>query len=306
MASDGRIFFQEVGVRDGIQGEEKLVPAGTKINWTERLLASGLDLVQIGSFVRADLVPQMADSEKLFAHFLAKDPSLSGRLSALALNEKGLERGLKCGVKVFSLGSSASETHSLKNTGMGREEAALRGAAMARTAAKSGAAVHALVHSSFGCGYEGPVDPDKAIEVAERYIEAGVTSLGLSDTAGHATPKQVKELYSRVARMAPGLTLSCHFHNAYGTGLANCFAALEAGVTWFETSVGGLGGCPFTKMPSGNVCTEDLLHPLQRMGFRGDIDLAAIIGVAKDVSAFFGRELPGAIMKTGPVPGFGK
>ena len=305
MAVSG-VFFQEVGLRDGIQGEDKLVPTAVKAGWAERLLASGLDLVQLGSFVRADLVPQMADSEELISGLLRKDPALAGRLSALALNEKGLERGLKCGVKIFSLGSSASETHSLKNTGMGREEAALRGAAMAREAAKAGAAVHALVHSSFGCGYEGRVDPDKVIEVAERYIEAGVTSLGLSDTAGHATPKQVKELYSRVARLAPGLTLSCHFHNAYGTGLANCFAALEAGVTWFETSVGGLGGCPFTRMPSGNVCTEDLLHPLQRMGLRGDIDLSAVIGVAKDAAAFFGRDLPGAVMHTGPVPGFGK
>ncbi|MDA8131504.1 MAG: hydroxymethylglutaryl-CoA lyase [Elusimicrobia bacterium] len=306
MTAVKKIHLQEVGLRDGIQHEEKLVPAGTKIRWAERMLAAGLDLVQLGSFVRADKVPQMADTGELFKHFLGRDPKLASRLSALALNEKGLERGMKCGVQVFCVGSSASETHSRENTGMGTEEAALRVAAMAREALNAGKTVHASVHSSFGCGYEGPVPAEKVLSVVKTYLEAGVGSIGLSDTAGHANPPQVKELFSAVARLAPGLPLSCHFHNAYGTGMANCFAALETGVTWFDTSAGGLGGCPFIKLPSGNVCTEDFVHTLQRMGLRKDVDLEELISVARAASAFFGRELPGAVMKTGPIPGFGK
>lgn len=304
MAAVKKIHLQEVGLRDGIQHEEKLVPAAVKITWAERLLASGLDLVQLGAFVRADKVPQMADAEELFKHFLGRDPKLASRLVALVLNEKGLERGMKCGVQVFCVGSSASETHSRENTGMGSEEAARRVAATAREAIKTGKKVHASVHSSFGCGYEGPVPAEKVLSVAKTYLEAGVSSIGLSDTAGHANPPQVKALFTALARLAPGLPLSCHFHNAYGTGLANCFAALEAGVTWFDTSVGGLGGCPFIKLPSGNVCTEDFVHTLQRMGVRKDLDLEEMISVARAASKFFGRELPGAVMKTGSIVDF--
>jgi len=299
------IYFQEVGLRDGIQGEASLVPTERKIKWVKELLGSGIDLIQLGSFVRADKVPQMADTETLFEYFKGRGAKPGeAKLSALVLNEKGLERGLKCGVEIFCLGSSASETHCRENTGMGVDEAAGRIAAMAKEALKAGKKVRASVQSAFGCGYEGPIQAEKVLTIVKKYLEAGVSNVGLSDTAGHATPLQVRELFTAVAKLAPKADLSCHFHNAYALGLANCCFALDAGVTYFETSVGGLGGCPFAKLPSGNVCTEDLVHTFQRMGLRKNVNLETLIAVARDAAAFFNRELPGFIMKTGSIVDF--
>ncbi len=299
------IYFQEVGLRDGIQGEAAIVPTERKIKWATELLNSGIDLIQLGAFVRKDKVPQLADTEILFEHFrgLGGKPG-AAKLSALVLNEKGLERGLKCGVEIFCMGSSASETHSRENTGMGSDEAAVRIAAMAREALKAGKTVQASVQSSFGCGYEGHVPAEKVLAIVKKYLDAGVRNVGLSDTAGHANPHQVGELFLALAKLDPTAGLSCHFHNAYALGLANCCFALAAGVTHFETSLGGLGGCPFIKLPSGNVCTEDLVHTFQRMGLRKDIKLEALIAAARDAALFFNRELPGSIMKTGSIVDF--
>ncbi|OIO00022.1 MAG: hydroxymethylglutaryl-CoA lyase [Elusimicrobia bacterium CG_4_10_14_0_2_um_filter_56_8] len=299
------IILQEVGIRDGIQGEPAIVPTEKKIKWAEELLCSGIDIIQLGSFVRAEKVPQMADTEILFRHFsgAAGKPG-AAKFSGLVLNEKGLERGLKCGVEIFCMGSSASETHSRENTGMGADEAAGRIAAMAKEALSAGKTVQASVQSAFGCGYEGPVPAEKVLAIVKTYLEAGVLNVGLSDTAGHAHPLQVREMFAAVAKLEPKAELSCHFHNAYALGLANCCFALEAGVRYFETSLGGLGGCPFIKLPSGNVCTEDFVHTVQRIGLREDINLEALIAVARDAEAFFGRTLPGAVMKHGSIVGF--
>ncbi len=299
-----KIYFQEVGLRDGIQVEASLVPLERKIKWATELLGSGIDQIQLGAFVRSDKVPQMADTEELFRHFGQGGKPGAAELSALVLNEKGLERGMKCGVEVFCMGSSASDTHSRENTGMGSDEAALRIAAMAKEALKAGKKVRASVQSAFGCGHEGPVPAEKVLTIVKKYLEAGVRNVGLSDTAGHANPHQVGQMFQAVAELDPEAELSCHFHNAYALGLTNCCFALAAGVTYFETSFGGLGGCPFIKLPSGNVCTEDLVHTFQRMGIRKDVKLETIIAVARDAAAFFNRDLPGTIMKTGSIVDF--
>lgn len=300
-----KIFIQEVGVRDGIQREASLVPTERKIKWVTELRSSGLDIIQLGAFVKADKVPQMADTEELFRHFSAQSAGPgAARFSALVLNEKGLERGLKCGVEFFCMGSSASETHSRENTGMGSEEAARRVAAMVRAALQAGKTVQASVQSAFGCGYEGPVPEEKVLATAKLYLEAGAHNVGLFDTAGHATPPQVRKLFTALAKLEPKAELSCHFHNAYAMALTNCCYALEAGVTYFETSFGGLGGCPFIKLPSGNACTEDFVHTVQRLGLRRDINLKAVISVARDAETFFGRQLPGSIMKSGSIVDF--
>ena len=299
------IFLQEVGIRDGIQGEAAIVPTERKIQWVTELLDSVIDIIQLGAFVRAGKVPQMADTETLFRHFRGQGGKPgTAKFSALVLNEKGLERGMQCGVEIFCMGSSASETHSRENTGMGADEAAGRIAAMAGSALKAGKAVQASVQSAFGCGYEGPVPEEKVLAIVKQYFEVGVRNVGLSDTAGHANPLQVREMFTAISKLEPEAELSCHFHNAYALGLANCCFALEAGVTYFETSLGGLGGCPFTRLPSGNVCTEDFVHTLQRMGLREDIKLEALIAVARDAAVFFDRQLPGSIMKTGSIVGF--
>jgi hydroxymethylglutaryl-CoA lyase len=292
------VVLHEVGPRDGLQMERQVVPTGQKAGWIRELIAAGVDVVQVGSFVHPDKVPQMADTDRLFAELGTPE---GVTLSALVLNEKGLDRGLACGVGLFCMGVSASETHSRKNTGMSVAEATDRVIAMARRAVEVKRQVQVSVQSAFGCGYEGAVPPDRVLGLARRFLDAGLTHLSLADTAGHAVPDQVEQLYGAVFAAAPGVEAACHFHNTYGLALANCWAAMRAGVTWFESSVGGLGGCPFTKIAGGNTCTEDFVHLLQRSGLRNDVRLDRLIAVAGDLSRFFGRELPGTVYRTGTV-----
>lgn len=297
-----RIIIHEVGLRDGLQMEKQVVPFEQKIKWAENLIEAGVDIIQLGSFVHPEKVPQMADTDKMFEYFKA-----SGRkgknliFSALVLNEKGLERGFTCGVDMFCMGVSASETHSKKNTGMSTAEATSRILAMAKEAAGRGKKVQLSVQSAFGCGFEGVIPLEKVLAIVRSYLEAGVRNISLADTAGHALPDQVERMFESIFKLDPSLECTCHFHNTYGMGLANCVAALRAGVTYFESSFAGLGGCPFTKVAAGNVCTEDFVHFLQRSGQRPDINLEKLIEIARDVSTFFGREMPGLVYKTGPL-----
>jgi hydroxymethylglutaryl-CoA lyase len=303
MSGRSPIVIHEVGLRDGLQMEAVVVPTEQKIAWAQALLESGVDVVQLGSFVHPGKVPQMADSDRLFAHFTAPGRRRPGvTLSGLVLNEKGLERGLACGVEMFCMGVSASETHSRKNTGMSIAEANLRIIAMARSALAAGKRVQVSVQSAFGCGYEGPVPAERVTAIAASFLEAGLANLSLADTAGHATPDAVEALYARVLGLDAQADWTGHFHNTYGLALANCYAARRAGVRVFEASVGGLGGCPFTRVAGGNTCTEDLVHALQRDGARPDIRLETLLGVARDVGRVLGRDLDGSVYRSGPIP----
>jgi hydroxymethylglutaryl-CoA lyase len=295
-----RIVLHEVGPRDGLQMEKEIPPLFTREEWIRHVAAAGVDIVQVGSFVHREKVPQMAETDELVRRLMGDKPPAV--LSALVLNEKGLERGLKCGVEMFCLGASASETHSRKNTGMGSEEATVRIVAAAKEAVAAGKRVQVSVQSAFGCGFEGPVAEERVVQMVDAYLDAGLTQISLADTAGHGTPAQVERLFGLVLGLGPGIECTCHFHNTYGLGMANVFAALRAGVTSFETSFGGLGGCPFTKVAAGNVATEDLVHALQRQGFRRDVYLQGLIEVACLVAEFFGRELPGYVYRVGAVP----
>jgi len=299
------IILHEVGLRDGLQIEKATVPTSQKIAWVQALDAAGVDMVQVGSFVHQQKVPQMADTDDLFRHFT--DPAhrpAKARLTALVLNEKGLERGFACGVDSFCMGVSASDTHSRKNTGMSTAEAADRIIAMGRQARAAGASVQVSVQSAFGCGFEGPIPESRVLGLARRFHDAGLRQISLADTAGHATPDQVERLFTSVQAIDPAIESACHLHNTYGMGLANAYAALRVGVKFFESAFGGLGGCPFTKITGGNVCTEDLVHMLQRMGHRPDVNLDALVDLARSVGAFLGRDLAGALVKTGPIPRF--
>ncbi|HSL41906.1 MAG TPA: hydroxymethylglutaryl-CoA lyase [Anaerolineales bacterium] len=298
-----KIIIHEVGPRDGLQVEKQTVPLEEKIRWIESLLESGVDIIQLGSFVNPAKVPQMADADALFRYFAKNKPS-NVILSGLVLNEKGLERGFACGVDLFCMGVSASETHSRKNSGMSTTEALERIVPMAKQTLGAGKKVQASVQSAFGCGFEGPVDQEMVLRIVNNYLEAGISNISLADTAGHAQPLQVEGLYGAIRALDSEVQLACHFHNTYGLGLANCYAALKSGVTYFESAFGGLGGCPFTKVPAGNVCTEDLVHSLQRMGLRQDIKLDSLLNIAWQVSSFFGRELPGFILKSGSIVDF--
>ena len=294
------IVVHEVGPRDGLQMERQVVPIDTKEDWIRRTMESGVDIVQVGSFVHPVKVPQMADTDDLIRR-LVSDKRSEVIIAGLALNERGMERGLECGVEMFALGASASETHSLKNTGMASMDATHRIITAGQTALAAGKKVQVSVQSAFGCGFEGPISEDRVLEMAAAYVDAGLFSISLADTAGHAHPAQVERLFSAVLKLDPKVECTCHFHNTYGLGMANIMAAMRVGVTSFETSFAGLGGCPFTKVAAGNVATEDFVNALQLQGIREDIDLGRLIGVAADVARFFEREMPGCVYKTGSI-----
>ena len=294
------IVLHEVGPRDGLQMEKQVVPTERKESWIRSLMESGVDIIQVGSFVHPEKVPQMADTDEIFRRLTAEEhPGVV--LSGLVLNEKGLDRGLKCGVEMFCMGASASETHSRKNTGMGTEEATLRIIGAAKTALGAGKKVQLSVQSAFGCGFEGTIPEERVLGMVRAYLEAGIRNISLADTAGHADPGQVERLFGEIFRMTPDVECACHFHNTYGLGMANIYTAMRMGVGSFETSFAGLGGCPFTKVAAGNVATEDLVHALQRQGLRTKVDLGRLIEVARDVASFFGRDMQGFVYRTGPI-----
>ena len=289
------IVIHEVAPRDGLQIEKQIVPTARKIEWIETILESGVDVVQLGSFVNPGKVPQMADTEQLFARF--RGP----KFSALVLNEKGFERGLACGVEFFCMGASASDTHSRKNTGMSTSEAMSRIIAIAQRALAAGARVQVSVQSAFGCGFEGEIPQERVLDMVRQYLDAGLLNISLADTAGHAQPAQVEDLFGAIWNLEPLVALACHFHDTYGLALANCYAALRSGVRSFESAVGGLGGCPFTAVSGGNVPTEDLVHMLQRMELRRDLALAPLMSAARLAEELVAHPLPGRVHVTGPV-----
>jgi len=294
------IVIHEVGPRDGLQMERQVVPVETRESWIRRSIESGVDIIQLGSFVHPVKVPQMADTDELFRRLTCakRSPVI---LSGLVLNERGLERGLDCGVEMFCMGASASETHSLKNTRMTSQEAMQAMSAAAQQAVAAGKKVQVSVQSAFGCGFEGPIPAERVLGMVCDYLDAGLRNISLADTAGHAHPDQVERLFAAVLDLDPEIEVTCHFHNTYGLGMANILAALRSGVTSFETSFAGLGGCPFTKVAAGNVATEDFVHALQLEGLRQDVDLEGLIAVASNVAAYFGREMPGCVYKTGSI-----
>jgi len=293
------IKIHELGLRDGLQIEQKVVPIETKIKWADALLTSGVDILQLGSFVNPEKVPQMASSDELFKHYEKNGKPNDTILSGFVLNEKGMERGMKCGVEMFCMGVSASETHSKKNTGMTTSQATEHIIKIALEGQKAGKIIQVSVQSAFGCGYEGKIDESKVLGIIRKYIEAGLMNISLADTAGHAYPEQVKRLYSGILEISENAKLTCHFHNTYGLGIANCYTAIDCGVENIETAFGGLGGCPFTKIAAGNVTTEDFVLSLNRNGQLKNINLDTIIDISKEAEAYFEKPLEGYVYKIG-------
>ena len=283
----------EIGPRDGLQMEQQVVPIDIRERWIRRAMSSGVDIVQVGSFVHPEKVPQMVGSEELFRQILS-DKRSSTILSGLALNERGLERGMECGVEMFCMGASASETHSRKNSGMGTMEALHCVIGASREALAAGKKVQVSVQSAFGCGFEGPIPEQRVLEMVAAYLDAGLLNISLADTSGFAHPAQVERLFSTILELDPAIECTCHFHDNYGLGMANILAAMRVGVSSIETSFAGLGGCPFTREAAGNVATEDFVNALQLQGSREDIDLDCLISLATDVARHFGREMPGS------------
>jgi len=299
--ADGAVRIREVGPRDGFQNEPEVIATADKVALIDRLARTGLRRLEVTSFVRADVIPQLADAAEVLA---AIDPPAGVSLSVLIPNARGLEHALRQRdrfheVNVFL---SASETHNRKNVNRSIEESLTGLEEVLGRAREEGLRCEGVISVAFGCPYEGHVRPERVFAIARRLIDAGAQEVGFGDTTGMANPVQVRD-YFPTARAALGadVELTAHFHNTRGQGLANVFAAYEAGVRSFESSFGELGGCPVPKGATGNVATEDVVSMLHEMGAETGVDLPALLDAAGAAQAVLGRPLGSHLLTSGPV-----
>jgi hydroxymethylglutaryl-CoA lyase len=281
----GQILLSEVGPRDGLQSIARTMPTGAKCRWIAAEAAAGVREIEVGSFVRADLIPQLADTAEVVA-FARGIPGLT--VAVLVPNCKGAEAAITAGAHKISIPLSVSETHSLKNVRRTHDEMIEEiGRIAARVAAQADSPHFEVgLSTAFGCTLEGAVSEDKVVELAERAVAAGAAEVGLSDTTGYADPAQVKRLVRKVKRAVGNDRLNgLHLHNTRGLGLANALAGLEEGITTLDSSLGGIGGCPFAPGASGNIVTEDLAFMLDAMGYKTGIDLEKLLAVRTIVAA---------------------
>jgi hydroxymethylglutaryl-CoA lyase len=285
------VILEDESLRDGLQFEQKILPLEEKLSLFRLLAAAGVKRLQVGSFVHPKVVPQMADTDEFIQTVRHETPGVL--ISALVLNDKGLERALKCGLSHLSMSSSASNTHSLKNVKRPAAEAFASLLELIRQAVESGMQVRAGIQCAFGCVYEGAVAEDRVIEMAARLAQTGANELNLADTTGMANPLQVRRLVAKTRAAIPHLPVSIHLHDTRGLGLANMLAAYEEGVGIFDVSAGGLGGCPFVKGASGNVAAEDAVNLFEQIGVETGIDLKVLCQAVDRYEELLGRSLPG-------------
>lgn len=290
------ISITEVGTRDGFQSEPEPIPSAVKAEIIDALIAAGVRHVEATSFVSPRAVPQLADAHETLARLRLRDKAC---IHALAPNARGAERALGAGVDEIVCFVSASETHNRANLNASIDESlAALGDVVGLARGKAG--LRGAVACAFGCPFEGDVPVAAALRVVEAYSRLGFTHLTLGDTTGMATPPTVTRLVEAVRTRFPELPIALHFHNTRGIGLANVVVGLDLGIHEYESSIAGLGGCPFAPGATGNICTEDLVYLLEETGFDTGIDLAALIAVARRVEEVIGRPLPGQVMKAGP------
>lgn len=286
------VVVREVGPRDGLQNEEP-VPVEERVRLVDALSRTGLRRIEAGAFVHPAAIPPMAGSEEVFAR-IERVPGV--RYSALVPNVRGVERAVAAGADEVEVVVSASTTHNEHNVRRSTEDSMAAVPELVALAHEAGIPVQGIVATSFGCPYEGDVDPARVTALVRGYVDAGCDSICLGDTTGMATPTRVWDVLERL----PECDLTLHLHNTRGTGLANVLAGLEAGVTSFDASVGGMGGCPYAPGATGNVVTEDLVHMLGDMGIGTGIDLDALVACAAMAEDIVGRELPGQVLRAGP------
>ena len=285
-----RVRVVEVGPRDGLQNEAGAVATADKVRFIDLLAAAGLRDIEATSFVSPKAVPQLADAAGVMAA-VRRVPGV--RYSALVPNARGLERALAAGVDGIALFTAASDAFAQHNITMTVEQSLAAFAPLARRARQAGLAVRGYVSVCFGCPYAGAVAPQRVREVAARLLDLGVDELSLGDTIGVATPGQVPEVLGPVLELAGPARVAAHFHDTRGTALANALTALALGVTTFDSSAAGLGGCPYAPGASGNLATEDLLYMLQGMGIATGVDLAALAKASGYILGALGREPAG-------------
>jgi hydroxymethylglutaryl-CoA lyase len=299
------VRIREVGPRDGFQNEPEVIATGDKVRLIDCLSETGLRRLEVTSFVRPDVIPQLSDAEEVLRSITrAEDVSYT----VLIPNERGLERGLalmeEAGTRLFdevNLFLSASETHNRKNVNRSVEESLAGLERVVARAREEGLRCEGVISVSFGCPYEGEVPVERVLGIAQRLAAAGCEEVAFGDTTGMANPVQVREFFELAGKRLGGVELTAHFHNTRGQGLANVLAALESGVSSFESSFGELGGCPVPKGATGNIATEDLISMLHEMGIETGIDLSRLLGCARAVQEVLGRPLSGHLLTAGPI-----
>jgi hydroxymethylglutaryl-CoA lyase len=295
------VKIREVGPRDGLQNEPEIVSTADKVALVDRLARSGLRRIEVTSFVRGDVIPQLSDARELLT---AIDVPAGVSRSVLVPNSRGLDHALELRDRFEEVGVflSASETHNLRNvnrTIAASLDSLERVIARAREA---GLRVEAVIATSFGCPYEGVVARERVLEIAARLVAAGAQEVAFGDTTGMANPLQVGAHFEAArAALGDGVELTAHFHNTRGAGLANVLAALQAGCASFESSVGELGGCPVPPGATGNIATEDLVSMLHEMGIETGIDLDALLDAARGIQGVLGRSLSSHTLVAGPI-----
>ena len=298
LSTRSAVEIVEVSPRDGLQDEVTRLSTDSKIELIERAIAAGVRRIEAVSFVRPDRVPAMADAEEVLAG-VARPPGV--RLAGLVLNQRGLERALGAGVDEINVVVLVTDTFSRRNQGMGVDQALSMWGAVAAAASSAGLPASVTLSAAFGCPYEGEVDPGRVRELALRVAEAGPFEIALADTIGCAVPPQVTGLVRSVTG-ATGLPVRVHLHNSRNAGYANAVAAVAAGVSTLDASIGGIGGCPFAPGATGNIATEDLVHLLDRMGIDTGLRLDALLDASRWLAGALDHPLPGQLAHAGPFP----
>ena len=299
-------YIHEVVARDGLQIEPQFVPTEKKVELIDALSATGLAKIEVTSFVSPKAVPNLRDAETVMAG-IKRNPEV--KYVALIANLKGAERAIAARADEVNLVVSVSETHNRANVRRSTDASFEGFGEIMRELDGSGIAVTGALSTAFGCPFEGEQAPGRVMQFVQRYVELGAGSVTLADTTGMAHPKQVLDLCTGVRERWPELELALHFHNTRGMGLANVLSGLAAGVQHYEACLGGLGGCPFAPGATGNICTEDLVHMLECMGYTTGVNLDKLLAVSKRLGAIVSHDLPGQVVKAGkatdlhPVPG---
>ncbi|AOY57944.1 MULTISPECIES: hydroxymethylglutaryl-CoA lyase [Desulfococcus] len=294
MAIPEKVTLVEVGPRDGFQLEPKIIPTDLKLEMITRLAASGLKYIQVASFVNPRRVPQMADADDLVRR-LPQMPSVT--FFGLALNAVGVERAWLSGLKCIEVSISASDAHSRRNAGLSYASALREGENMASIAAAAGMTVTASVQCAFGCVFEGEISMSRVLDAARMFTAAGVARLTLADTTGMGTPPAVERMLREFDTANLDLPVGLHLHDTRGLGLVNAAVGLRCGVSFFDTALGGMGGCPFVPGAAGNIATEDTAYLMSAMGVETGVDWKAVASCTRRLSAFLGRDLPGKLYR---------
>ena len=293
------ITLVEVGPRDGLQSEPEVLATDTKVQFIQKAIDAGITRLEVASFVHPKLVPQMADAEALIERL----PQVDGvSYIGLVMNERGLDRALATNVHEIGMVVVASDTYNRKNQGCSSNESVSAWHAISAKARLEGLRANVMIASAFGCPFEGEVEPARVVDLAKQILESEPAELGIADSIGVAVPNQVTDLLGRVREVIGDIPLRCHFHNTRNTGLANAQAAVEAGVSYLDASIGGIGGCPFAPAATGNIPTDDLLYMLDRSGVQTGVSLEQIISVSNWLEAELGRGVPAMLPNAGGFP----